>query len=451
MKTIIKAVLLQGSISVLAVFFSSTLGWAEVTTQAIEDLIQSNKELSARIVTLESEISVLKGRMVQVENAPKTTSMTTSRSQEGGAVKTPSGDVSLSGFVDTSFNWNFRNPEANTGSPAVTTNGNSPLRAFDKNSNTFDLNNVELILERPAPEKGGAGFKVVTMYGTDAQSSDASGFNTSDEFAIQQAYAALKIPIGSGLMVWAGKFATLHGAEVIENYLNWNASRSFLFNLAIPFTHTGARAFYHWFGGKLTTTVGLVNGWDQAIDINNMKDIETQIKWTPNESLSVSSGFMVGSQVANDSKTPRGLIDNVVTWTPLPKSLPKLKLMANYDYGWDKGMAKDPTFSALTSESGVADWQGYALYGRYELLDWLAFGARWEQFWDDQGARVYLAGDPFATGAELQSLTYTTDIKIYRNLLTRLEYRHDFADGKAFQDQNKKNQDTAGASMIYVF
>ena len=49
-------------------------------------------------------------------------------------------------------------------------------------------------------------------------------------------------------------------------------------------------------------------------------------------------------------------------------------------------------------------------------------------------------------------MTYTADIKVYKNLLTRLEYRHDNADSKgAFDGATAQNQDTIGASLIYLF
>ena len=256
----------------------------------------------------------------------------------------------------------------------------------------------------------------------------------------------IKVPIGSGITVWAGKFATLHGAEVIENFANWNSSRGLLFTNAIPFTHTGIRATYTWLEGKLSTCLGLVNGWDNAIDNNKVKDIEAMVKWTPNENFWIGQNFMTGSQIADDRSDNRWLFDTVAYWKPLPDSMPKLSLMANYDFGTEERLGK----ISPALEGGPADWQGYALYAKYELTDKITLAARWEQFWDDQSVRVGTIND-------LWEMTYTADVKVYENLLTRLEYRHDHSNTnnagvKAFgQGGTQNNQDTVGVSMIYMF
>lgn len=432
-------------------FTGAQSGWAEVSPQMIEELVKTNKELVSKVTSLESEVQVLKGRLSHVESGAQPAAIPAAGGEEGGVVRTVGSDLKLSGFVDTSFNKNFQNPAPDTAAgnnlTADNSSGNSTLRAFDREANTFDLNNLQLNIRRPAPEKGGVGFNTELMFGSDAQVAESAGFlGGADEVSIQEAHAEIKVPVGSGLTVLAGKFATLHGAEVIENYQNWLASRSFLFNLAIPFTHTGVRAIYNWFDGKVTTIAGVVNGWDQAIDVNNMKDIEAMVKWTPFENFFVSQAFMIGSQQVGDRGSPRGILDTVVNWTPFPddSELSKLHLMANYDYGWEEDLG------ALTLQgSGVADWQGYALYAKYDLANWVSLAARFEQFWDDQGVRTGLT----TTGAELWSMAYNADFKIYDNLLTRLEYRHDLIDTKVggFDSGTNNTQDTVMASLIYLF
>ena len=57
---------------------------------------------------------------------------------------------------------------------------------------------------------------------------------------------------------------------------------------------------YDWFDGKITTAVGLVNGWDNATDNNDIKDIEARLGWVPADVFDVSVGFMHGSQQDED-------------------------------------------------------------------------------------------------------------------------------------------------------
>lgn len=419
----------------LCLFLSSSSGWAQMS---IDQLAKSNEDLKKLIVELSQKVDTLESRLGQAE---RTGAVALPAAPEGeGMMRTPGGDIYLDGHADVSYNHNLATP----GTPAGGTNatGNSTLRAFDRENDTFDLNAVQLNIYRPAPAAGGVGFRTEFTYGTDAQVIESTGFlGGTDELSIQEAFIELKAPIGSGLTVWAGKFATLHGSEVIENYLNWNASRSFLFTLAIPFTHTGVRAMYDWFDGKLKTCVGLVNGWDNAIDNNKIKDFEAMVKWIPSDTFSLASNFMIGSQIADDQGDNRGLIDLVATWIPLPNDLPKLSLMANYDYGFEEEARKN---YAAATEGGPADWQGYALYAKYDFTDKLAGGIRFEQFWDDQAVRSGFN--------ELWEMTYTLDYKVYEHLLTRLEYRHDAGNSSRIFDQGTENtQDTIGASMIYLF
>lgn len=423
--------------------FSSSVGWADVGSMTMEQLAKSNEELRKIVNNLTGKVEDLEGRLARTERTPQAVSVGVAAPEGAdGVLRTKGGDIHLDGFVDTSFNWSLDTPNTPAGGNNAT--GNTTLRAFDRESDTFDLNSVQLNMYRPAPDAGGVGFRTEFTYGTDAQVIESGGFlGGTDEFSIQEAFAEIKVPVGTGLTVWVGKFATLLGAEVIENYLNWNSSRSLLFNNSIPFTHTGARAMYSWMDGKVTTAIGVVNGWDLAIDNNKVKDIEAQIKWIPNDNFNIVQNFMVGSQVIDDRSDNRWILDTVATWVPLPEDMPKLTLMANYDYGTEERLGK----TSPAREGGPADWQGYALYGKYDYNDWLTFGVRWEQFWDDQGVR---------TGAaalnQLWEMTYTADIKVYQNLLTRLEYRHDHADSSATFDRGTENhQDTIGASVIYLF
>jgi hypothetical protein len=420
-------------------------GGAIASGATAADLAALNKDLTSKIASLEGQLSKLENRLSGAEKAAteaKASSASVSSrpvAVEGGSFRVPTGDIEVSGHLDTSLNWNLGDPLGVDGGGA----GNSTLRAFDQDANTFNLNNLQFNFSRSAPDDGGVGFNAVFMYGNDATTSDVAGFDGADEFAIQQAHLEIKVPVGSGLTVLAGKFATLQGAEVIENHLNWNSSRSLLFFNAIPFTHTGVRALYDLFDGQITTALGLVNGWDSAIDNNDVKDLEARVGWVPSDNFSTSLGFMVGSQQADDSDNQRGLLDWIANWTPFPDEYP-LELMVNLDYGWEEDTTAPATRSP--SEDGLSDWVGYALYAQYELYDWLTLAARWEQFWDDHGFRTGL------DGVRLWGMTYTADIAFYENLLTRLEWRHDHADTDlAYDSATTNHQDTLGLSMIYSF
>src|ERR1051326_9228424 len=100
--------------------------------------------------------------------------------------------TTLSGYVDTSAQWNIG-----------TGNANLPPYAFGGTSKAdgFNLNVVKLQLEKPIDpaEIWGAGYKVDLLAGPDAntfspQSPLATG---KSDFAVKQAYVALHAPLGT--------------------------------------------------------------------------------------------------------------------------------------------------------------------------------------------------------------------------------------------------------------
>ncbi len=137
---------------------------------------------------------------------------------------TTSPDISWAGFVDVYYSWNFNNPSNRT----------NQLRNFDVYENQLGLNLAQLTSkEQPQP----VGFHLALGFGTandivqgllNPLTGQVSPM-TSTLDLVEQAYLSAIIPIGSGLTVNVGKFATLMGYEDIETNRNWNYSRSLLF------------------------------------------------------------------------------------------------------------------------------------------------------------------------------------------------------------------------------
>ena len=113
----------------------------------------------------------------------------TARAQEKpGAVQTALANTTLSGYVSTSANVNL------TDNPA-------PASSM---VNGFYLDVVKLSLVRPEEESPwAAGYRVDLLFGPDAAGYDPG--TTRYDFAVQQAYATLRTPVGT---VWTGKSAS---------------------------------------------------------------------------------------------------------------------------------------------------------------------------------------------------------------------------------------------------
>ena len=353
--------------------------------------------------------------------------------------------------MDTQYNNNFSNHNSNPNTAAAGI-GNTGLRFFDNNQNTFTVNNVEIDIEKLANPDGGAGFRVDLSAGEDARGLKA--INTSaaanSDFYLQQAYVQWVAPLHffEGSEVFAdtvdiktGQLITLAGLEVIEAKDNWQISRSFMFSIGLPAVHTGVRATYGLFNDKLTTYWGINNGWDANIDTNTFKTWEAGWSFDPTASLSFIQALYYGPENANTQNGHRRfLITNVASY----QATEKLALKAEFNFG-----AQRRIVSATTTNFDNAQWFGIALYGRYALTEKFGMSTRFELFRDIDQARTQAVGAAFGTST-LWAQTITADYQIYENLLGRVEYRFDHSNERnAFNGQS--GQSTLGVQLIYSF
>jgi len=358
-------------------------------------------------------------------------------------------ELTFSGYVETTYNFNLNDP------PSLT----NKLRVFDDDANQFTLNNTELSVSRQPTEKVPIGFGLVVNAGRDTRKTKAAGLGAGDDtpFDLQQAYVTYRAPVGKGVTLKAGKFATLLGAEVIEAPANFTISRSFLFGFAIPFTHVGILAAYP-FTDRLGVTLGVVQGWDNVKDNNRGKTAIGQVSLAPVEGLTFVVNGIWGAEQAGLESPKRWVVDLVATYTPPP--FKALTLQANYDYGGEDRAVDDGT--GLLRK---ALWQGIALIVNYDLTEKLSFAVRGEYFIDEDGARTVLAGAgpsglPLQSRLNVYEVTATMRYKIWKGLFARLEYRHDQSvtkggtrrvfDGDA-GPSTRKSQDTLTAEAVYQF
>ncbi len=373
-------------------------------------------------------------------------------------------DWQFGGNVTVSYNYNFNDPKSRENTIVTPANGPSFSRVFDDKANQFDINQAELWLEKPTSETSRIGFGLDFLVGTDAKRIHSLGLGSSDDvFDLTQAYVTYKAPLGNGLDLKGGKFVTLHGAEVIRRTGDYNISRSLLFGLAIPFTHTGIMATYA-FTDWLSVMGGIVNGWDNTDDNNNDKSFHGMLTLTPLKDLSLTVGGTWGAEArfsGDDANGPkRGLIDFVATYKPITP----LTLTLNFDYGdQEKGVFKN----VATGELKSALWYGVAAYAQYDLTDKLSVGLRGEYFVDEDGFRLgFASADPNNPGTsfrvDLWELTLTARYKLFDHLFASVEYRHDeTANGlKVFDDngldsnglqQKSGSENTIALELVYQF
>ncbi|MDD4955453.1 MAG: outer membrane beta-barrel protein, partial [Candidatus Omnitrophica bacterium] len=85
---------------------------------------------------------------------------------------------------------------------------------------------------------------------------------------------------------------------------------------------------------------------------------------------------------------------------------------------------------------------------RYDVNKWLSFSNRTEYFTDPDGLRVVSGA-----GQDLWENTITAEIRPFKNIITRLEYRYDASNKDVFtkEDAAIDHQNTIAMEAIYVF
>jgi hypothetical protein len=347
-------------------------------------------------------------------------------------VETAQKGITLSGYVDTSYTEQFAG--RGTGSGA----GQAALRQFDTQNDNFNINAVKIALEKALPDKNewAAGFRIDTIYGADARYLGDAGFQSPSPvtgqgtpaavngsgLALEQALVKFRIPVGNGLDIYAGKFVTFLGYEVIESPANPNFSRGLLFTNAIPLTHTGVYADYK-FNDTFEAKFGVVDGWNnsQSYAVPNSdysfggKSITGQLNINaPGKNANITQSFIYTPQDSGPGEATGAVAgdggvfvyDIWGNWTPTFDKNGNTTLGFNIDYG-DNGKS----------------WYGLALYAQYKLTKVISLCARGEYLHGDASLDPKF-GAPGITSDDF-SETLTASFAVWDNLLTRVEYRFD--------------------------
>src|SRR5271169_6327220 len=340
--------------------------------------------------------------------------------------------LGISFYVQGGYSYN------GSASDGATKDSVNDLRVFDHDANSFTLDLAQILISKDTPTPGNTGYRIKLSAGETAKWIHSRGLSGAalnqpqsgegtDTFDVTEAYVSYMSPIGSGLRFDLGKMVTYFGAEVIEAIDNPNYSRSFLFNYAVPFTHTGLKMSYG-ITDALSASLYVVNGWDNAEDNNSGKSIGVSIGYAPSEIFSGYVNYMNGPEQDSNNHDIRQLVDLVATIKPVKP----LSFILNYDNANEQNAVP----------KGTAKWSGFAGIVKYDFNDTYSLSVRGEEFDDPQGFRT-------GTQQSLTEWTVTPEIRVPGGLIVRPEYRHDTSNEKSFDNGTKKAQDTIALGAMY--
>jgi hypothetical protein len=355
--------------------------------------------------------------------------------------------TTLSGYVDTSIQWN------------IGTGFNNPPYSFggDTKADGFNLNVVQVTLDKPLDESEWAsGYHVDLWFGPDANRLATSSIDADGvaDFAIRQAYIALRTPIGNGIEWKLGVFDTIIGYESVAGPANPNYSRSWGQTIE-PQTHTGLLASYR-INDNLSVAAGIANTVGPTINNRAQFFGRAESYKAYMASLSVTApdnfGFLAGSTmyagIVNGLNESYGdTTTSFYAGTTIATPVTGLRLGGAFDY---LDIRNDRFGPDQTSTAWAA-----AIYASYQATEKLSLHQRID-YLDDQAAFFYDEFGPLgATGFKV--LSFTTDVQydLWKNVLSRVEFRWDHADsGKLFGGDvtpSKKNNVMIAANIIYKF
>jgi hypothetical protein len=365
---------------------------------------------------------------------------------------TPFKLISLSGGADAGF-------ESISGTNVARFINGTPSRVFDgfnalsvpveqlpTSLNTLDPQNVNLKMVL----NGTFGATVEGSFGTDADVIASNGQSHTSGVNATQAFVQYANANGPFTLI-VGKFETLAGAEVIESPADYEYSRSFLFGLAVPFTHTGARLTYV-LNPKVSINAGANNGWDDWLFQGKKLTMEGGLALTPSPAVSITLDTYNGNDCVNyinvyNCVPPffnRMLYDAVATI----KVAPNVTVIGSYDNGTQLGASLVNGGGTFT-KIGAAHWNGYAGYIVYQATAKASIAVRGESFQDNGGFRTGFS-------QTLTEGTLTLAYSMIPNMTTRLEYRADSSNQPVFAYINpmglgRTSQNSIGVEQLFKF
>ena len=414
--------------------------------QRIDALTHEVEDLRGLVERLEGRIDELEGRA----NAPLT-----SAPAAPAAAPAPVDlhGATLNAMLDTYYEYNTNNPIGRV----------NYLRAYDVSSNSFSLNQADLMLES-APQLSADkrwGMRIDLQFGQATetlQGSLANELRPEIWRNIFQAYGSYVFPIeGEPLQLDFGKWASSLGIEGNYTKDQLNYSRSFWFDY-LPFYHSGLRASYK-LNDQWTLNYWITNGTQQTEAFNNFKDQMVGFVLTPIPAVVWTFNYYLGQEhpdvlfLQNPGPGDQNLpTQQGMPFEPIPNA-PNGHLQIYDSYAtWQATPAllfaaeSDLVIDRLYTYSPGARTEGGALYARYQLTPRLAVALRTEYLEDRNGL---FSGAP----QYLKEGTLTTEYEVAAGFLVRGELRRDASNRVFFLSDTlgvlRSHQDTATLGLLW--
>ena len=291
--------------------------------------------------------------------------------------------VSLTGFVDFYYQYDFANP------------GNKERPEFLYNYKRHNEFNINLALIKAAYTNNKVRANVGLMVGNYPQ------YNLAAELPLMQHIyeANAGYAFSDKISIDAGIFSSHIGLESAISKDNWNLSRSIIAENT-PYYETGIKLNYVP-TEKWTASFLLLNGWQNIKETNSGKAIGTQLQFKPNEKWLLNSSTFIGNEKPDSAKQLR-LFHNFYTTYAITK---KWNAAFLFDIGKEKH----------------SNWFGTALLLQHSFTKKLNTACRIEYYKDKKGIIVSINQ---ASGFQTTGFSWNIDYCPAKNIYFRTEVRY---------------------------
>jgi hypothetical protein len=349
------------------------------------------------------------------------------------SILTAISSTTISGYVDTSMQWNPGTGNQNL--PVYSPNG----APSSKKADGFNLNVVSLTISK-APGEGdwAAGYNATLLFGPDAVGYNNSFGTSPNDFSLMDTYVELRAPIGNGLDFKLGTFSQPLGYEVYQTGNNPNYTRSYGYEIE-PTQLTGLMIAYQ-FGSLISVNGGIANTWSAGVNnrafppegnrAESWKTYFGSVTLTAPDSFGFLAGSTLSGGVVNGynaliPSTLVGLSGTTETSFYVGGTLKTFWKALSVGAAFDYACLGPNTANGLPHSTGF-QYAG-AVYLLLQATEKLSFNTRVDYF----SQSSYLAapsGAGFGTlPAQSLAITETIQYDLWKNVITRLEFRWDHA------------------------
>jgi Putative beta-barrel porin-2, OmpL-like. bbp2 len=440
----------EASIARTPVFVLCLALSCSLRAQTPPDLNQQVAELRALVERLQGRVAELEARLNPATSTPAPAPAPPTPIPPPTALA----GTTINFLVDGYYDYNFNAPIGRA----------NRLRAYDVTSNNFSINQAAVVLENaPDLEKGKRwGARLDLQWGQATQTLQG---NTANEARpdlyrnLFQAYGTFIAPLGKGLKVDFGKWASSLGIEGNYTQDQMNYSRSYWFTF-LPFYHMGVRTNYQ-FSDKFGINYWITNGTQQTEAFNGFKDQLGGVVLQPHKNINWTVNYYFGQEHPDTifylyapAPIPNPPTQQGTPFVPI-EGAPTGRLHIFDTYAtWNATSALtfalegDYVIQRLYKTSPPQHAAGGAAYAQYQFTPKFALAGRAE-YLSDRGALFS------GVSQALKETTFTTTYRFAERFMARTEWRYDFSNQPYFYTSTlgvtKKSQLTATLGLIWWY